>query len=221
MSTIKLDTSSDVITFLRLLSEESVKDAKKSISADPKQEYFSKKLRQDNQSFSSLSEQDENEDEEVEVEEEAEVEEAPTLEVSLDSISDTINQLRSGRSVDDSSVREQLRAYFDRLDETERQALLTFLRAFSGILTGSLPGSDAPDPSDPPANITMSGGDDSNEESEETEEFEETEEGDGTEEAEDSEETEEEEEDTSPPIKAGETQSIAEIRKRVRALMIK
>jgi len=213
MSTIKLDTSSDVITFLRLLSEESVKDAKKSISADPKQEYFSKKLRQDSQSFSSLSEQEEVEEE---AEEEVEVEEeTPTLEVSLDSISDTINQLRSGRSVDDSSVREQLRAYFDRLDETERQALLTFLRAFSGILTGSLPGSDAPDPSDPPANITMSGGSEGDEEAEEAEEEE------GPEETEDVEETEEEEEDTSPPIKAGETQSIAEIRKRVRALMIK
>ena len=221
MSTIKLDTSSDVITFLRLLSEESVKDAKKSISTDPKQEYFSKKLQQDSKSFSSLSEQDEEEVEE-EVEEESEVEEAPTLEVSLDSISDTINQLRSGRSVDDSSVREQLRAYFDRLDETERQALLTFLRAFSGILTGSLPGSDAPDPSDPPANITMSGGSEGGEEIEAGEEVEETEESESAEDVEDVEEAEEEEEeDTSPPIKAGETQSIAEIRKRVRALMIK
>jgi len=225
MSTIKLDTSDDIVTFLRLLAEESVKDAKKTIESDPKQEYFTSNMNKDNKFFHSLSEQPEAEEETEgepteETEEEVEVEEPegpPTLEVSLDSISDTIKQLRSGRSVDDSKVRDQLRTYFDRLDETERQALLIFLRAFSGILTGSLQGDDAPDPGDPPSSITMGSGSD---EVEEVEEEVEEESGEETEE-EGFEEEEEEEEDTTPPIKAGEPAELAEIRKRVRALMIK
>jgi hypothetical protein len=223
MSTIKLDTSNDIVTFLRILAEESVKDARESLASDPKQEYFVKNMNRDDKFFNTLSEQPEEEDVEVE-EEETDVEEPPaTLEVSLDSISDTIKQLRSGRSVDDSKVRDQLRTYFDRLDETERQALLTFLRAFSGILTGSLQGDSAPDPSDPPSSITMSAGDD--EEVEEPAEDEEEIEGEVEETPEGEEEEEEEEEeggeDTTPPIKAGEPAELAEIRKRVRTLMRK
>ena len=222
MSTIKLDTSNDIITFLRILAEESVKDARESLASDPKQEYFVKNMNRDDKFFNTLSEQPGDEDVEVEEEvEEEDVDEAPpTLEVSLDSISDTIKQLRSGRSVDDSKVRDQLRTYFDRLDETERQALLTFLRAFSGILTGSLQGDDAPDPSDPPSSITMSSG--SGEEGAE-EPAEEEVEGEVEEETPEGEEEEEEEEgeDTTPPIKAGEPAELAEIRKRVRVLMRK
>ena len=156
---------------------------------------------------------------EEEVEEEAEVEEEvvddrESIEVSLDSISDAVKELRSGHSVDDSRMKEQLRNYFDRLDALEKEALLTFMRAFAGILTGGFTGSDAPDPSDPPSSITMSG-----EEEEEEVEFEEEIPEEGAEVAVKAEEAEEEEEDTSPPIKVG-TQDLAEIRKRVRKLMI-
>jgi hypothetical protein len=222
MSTIKLDTSSDVVTFLKLLAEESVKDARKSLESDRAQEFFINNMEKDKRTFNTLSEQPV-EDAEVAAEEDVEVEEdesAPTLEVSLDSISDTIKQLRSGRSVDDSKVRDQLRTYFDRLDETERQALLTFLRAFSGILTGSLEGDDAPDPSDPPSNITMSSGAAEAEEEIEAETEEEVEEEMPPGEEEEEEE-EEEGEDTTPPIKAGEPAELAEIRRRVRSLMRK
>ena len=106
-----------------------------------------------------------------------------------------------------------MRAYFDRLDETERQVLLVFLRAFSGILTGGTSGGDAPDPSEPPFNITMS--------HEEKKEKEKQVKATDIEDVEDVEEEDvEEEEDTSPPIRVGKKQSVAEIRKRVRELMI-
>jgi hypothetical protein len=223
VSSIKLNTSEDVMTFLKILAEESVKDARVSLESDPQQDFFVKSMEGDKKLYGSIHEQEEEvEEEEVEEEEvgEEEVEEpeGESLEVSLDSISDTIKQLRSGRSVDDSRIKEQLRSYFDRLDETERQALLTFLRAFSGILTGSLQGSDAPDPSDPPTSIKMTHGEEEEEEEEEEEvgEFEEEEPELGEEEVE-----EEEEEDISPPIKVGEPQELAEIRSRIRNLMNK
>ena len=42
MSQLKLNTTEDIVTFLRLLAEESVNDAKKSLAADPKQRQFHK-----------------------------------------------------------------------------------------------------------------------------------------------------------------------------------
>ena len=115
-------------------------------------------------------------------------------------------------------MQQELRTYFDRLSEPERSALLTFMRAFAGILTGEMTGSDAPDPSDAPTYIGMSSGEEEGEQKEE-EEVETKESPEGESEVETEEESEEEEEDTTPPIKAGAPAELAEIRKRVRALM--
>jgi len=223
MSTVRLDTAGDIATFLKILAEESVQQAKESLQNDPYQETLSKKMQSDMKVYGDITEQpEEEEDVDIDVEEE-EVESAAAdaqpsspeedLEVSLDSISDSINQLRSGRSVEDSQIKTQMRAYFDRLDETERQVLLVFLRAFSGILTGGASGGDAQDPSEPPFNITMS-----HEEKKEKEQQAREPEVEDVEDVE--EEDVEEEEDTSPPIRVGKKQSVAEIRKRVRELMV-
>ena len=128
MSNIRLESSEDVKLFLKLLAEESIKDAKLSIKSDPEQASTEAGIKSDEKFFTNIHEQDE-EDSDVEVEEETE-EEVPdedasqSLEVSLDSISDAVKNLRSGRSVDDSSMKSQLRDYFDRLDALEREALL-------------------------------------------------------------------------------------------------
>ena len=114
-------------------------------------------------------------------------------------------------------MKSQLRDYFDRLSGPEREALLTFMKAFAGILTGTTDGSSAPDPGDPPTSITMSSGEEELD-SDETE----LDEPESTPEEDmefSDEEDEEDEEDTSPPIKAGTPADISEIRKRVRALM--
>jgi len=224
MSTINLETSEDIKIFLRLLAEESIKDAKASIHDDSKQKNIVDRMKSDSKIFNNIYEQDE-EGEDVEVEEEAEdddVEEpAPdnspsSLEVSLDSISTAVKDLRSGRSVDDSSMKSQLRDYFDRLEPLEREALLTFMKAFAGILTGQTDGSSAPDPSDPPSSITMSSDDEevSADIDVESEEGEDPLADDSPEE-----EPEEGEEDTKPPIKAGSPADLSEIRNRVRNLM--
>jgi len=224
MSTINLETSEDIKIFLRLLAEESIKDAKASIHDDSKQKNIVDRMKSDSKIFNNIYEQDE-EGEDVEVEEEAEdddVEEpAPdnspsSLEVSLDSISTAVKDLRSGRSVDDSSMKSQLRDYFDRLEPLEREALLTFMKAFAGILTGQTDGSSAPDPSDPPSSITMSSDDEevSADIDVESEEGKDPLADDSPEE-----EPEEGEEDTKPPIKAGSPADLSEIRNRVRNLM--
>jgi len=218
MSNINLETSEDIKIFLKLLAEESIKDAKSSIHTDSKQRSVIDRMKSDSKLFNSIHEQD---SEEVEVESSKEVEKpeedsddsGADLEVSLDSISDAVKDLRSGRSVDDSSMKSQLRTYFDRLDALERAALLTFMKAFAGILTGQTDGSSAPDPSDPPDSITMSSDDEEvSVDAEEEEVSVDTEE-------EDEEESEEGEEDTAPPIRAGSPADLSEIRKRVRNLM--
>jgi len=223
---ISLETTDQVVNFLKILAEESVKEAQKSLESDPKQNSLEGTFKKDEQIYGSLDEQpDEDEGEEFEEEEveEEEVEEEEgsmsepeKLEVSLDSISSAVKDLRSGRSVDDSSMKEQLRTYFDKLDSTEREALLAFMKAFGGILTGQFQGSDAPDPSDEPWSISMShSGEETGEEVEEEEEV-------SPEDLEGAAEEEEEEEEPaeSPPIKAGaRDQELQEIRKRVHSLM--
>ena len=213
MSRVNLDTTDDVISFLRILAEESVNDARQSL--------VTSKMKKDEKTYGPLDEVDppaegDAPEEDVEVEDDVNVtidEPEHDLEVSMDSISAAVNQLRSGSSVDDSEMKTQLRTYFDRLDGTEREALLVFLTAFSGILTRATTGQDAPDPSDPPSSITMRHGEGGEPPAGEEVEVE-------------VEEEEEEEEVTGgepadqPPIRAGAAgQSLQEIRKRVRALM--
>jgi len=230
MRKINLETPDEVIDFLKILAEESVREAQKALDSDPQQTSFEGRFKQDEEIYGSLDEQPEDEEdteEESEDVEEEEVEEPMSepekLEVSLDSISRAVKDLRSGRSVDDSRMKEQLRTYFDKLDATEREALLAFMRAFGGILTGQFQGSDAPDPSDEPWSISMSrAGEEEGEESEEVEGEEEEElSPDDLEGGEEEEEEEEEGEPAeSPPIKAGaREQELQEIRKRVHSLM--
>ncbi|MAF25157.1 hypothetical protein CL634_06235 [bacterium] len=227
MSKINLDTPDDVISFLKILAEESVKTARETI-ADPKQMAYKEMLSSDEGVYGDLDEDDDEESEEQPSEEagvdslqvsDQPEEEEETLEVSLDSISRAVKDLRSGRSVDDSRMKEQLRNYFDRLDEMEREALLAFMKAFSGILTGMTQGADAPDPSDPPYNISMSHGDEGEKEEKSVEP---TASAGGAEEIDFSSEDEDEEDEPAdqPPIKAGQSdQNIAEIRRRVKTLM--
>jgi len=223
---ISLETTDQVVNFLKILAEESVKEAQKSLESDPKQNSLEGTFKKDEQIYGSLDEQpDEDEGEEFEEEEveeeEGSMSEPEKLEVSLDSISSAVKDLRSGRSVDDSSMKEQLRTYFDKLDSTEREALLAFMKAFGGILTGQFQGSDAPDPSDEPWSISMShSGEEAGEEVEEEEVEEEEEVSPEDLEGAAEEEEEEEEPAESPPIKAGaRDQELQEIRKRVHSLM--
>lgn len=221
MNSIRLDKSDDIIKFLKILAEESIDSAKSNMLKDPEQDRISSGMKADTKLYGSIDEQPEEEAQaqDTEQEDKPEAEQSPGLEVSLDSLTDAVKQLRSGRSVDDSRIKDQLRSYFDRLEPAEREALLAFMRAFGGILTGQLQGTDAPDPSDPPYGINMSKPGEEAAEEEEPAEEEAVDE--IPDEVEDDEEDEENEEDTSPPIKAGSSQELSEIRRRVQLLMNK
>ena len=231
MSRINLQTSDEIISFLRILAEESVSAAKETVYSDNLQSSLQSRMKADEDIYGSLDEQDDEQDDEsipgdmTQPDADAEPEpektspapeagESQGLEVSLDSISSAVNDLRSGRSVDDSRMKEELRAYFDRLEPAEKEALYAFLKAFAGILTGAYPGSEAPDPSDPPYSISMGHGKEQEDSSADEPAPEQPE---SPEEEED--EVEEEEPADSPPIRAGASQDLSEIRKRVKSLM--
>jgi len=235
VSNIRLNTPNDIELFLRILAEESVKEAQVSISnSDPMQDKIITQMKSD-KSVYNISEQPvagdqdivtaEDEPEEGEAtqpvqppheEEELESEVSPDVGYSLDSIRDSIKNLRSGLSVDDSAMKAEIGAYFDRLSGPERQALQVYFDSFSKILTRAVSGAEAQDPSDPPTSISMSGP------SEEPEPSPEAETAPPSEPSEVGEEWEEEPEDVGtgrPPIRVGEQQRMSEIRERVRSLM--
>ena len=80
------------------------------------------------------------------------------LEPSFDAMTRAILDLRSGKSVKDSAIEMELEAYYDRLQEAERYAMIIFLRALSGIVTGKMSGAQAAEPADAPHSITISRG---------------------------------------------------------------
>ena len=226
MSEIRLNTSKELMTFLKILAEESIVDAREQIESDPMQREIVSSMKSDEKVFGPLDEEDPPEEvsdeEEVESTASVEVEEDPvSLEVSLDSIISAVKDLRSGRSVDDSRIKQQLRLYFDRLDSFERESMLAFFRGFAGILTGEFDATGAPDPSDEPYSITMSKGDEQmSSQQQEPQAMPQQQADSSTEEFEEEEDDDVEDlEDTSPPIQTGGEQQLAEIRRRVRKLM--
>lgn len=78
------------------------------------------------------------------------------LEPSFDAMTRAILDLRSGKSVRDSAIETELEAYYDRLQDAERYAMIIFLRALSGIVTGKMTGAQAAEPADEPHGITIS-----------------------------------------------------------------
>lgn len=177
MSSIRLKTKKDIKSFFKILAEESIRGAKSQI-LDSGAEALKRQEELDKEAYSNIREEIGDEEAPagppppprptkdlssgVESEEEissAAVEETlPEVsieDVSLDSIAKKIKIMRSGLSVDDTSVQAPLRTYFDLLNEPERKALYAFLNAIAAMMTGAATGEDASDPSDPPYNVQM------------------------------------------------------------------
>ena len=203
MSKVAIDTSHDLEVFLKILAEESVASAKKSIDEDNEQKYFARQITADKNRFSAskMHEQEETEDQEPEVsadEGETESKEPKKDDVTFFKIRDELNTIRSGRSLKDKELRSELEQYVDRLDPDEKRVLHTFLKAIGNIMTDAVSGTDARDPSDPPTNLKVSQQKSQNAKSEK--------------------QSAPEDEDTTPPIKVG-TQQTENIRKKIQKLM--
>jgi hypothetical protein len=67
-------------------------------------------------------------------------------EVDLKNILYSINQIRSGRSLKDREVRDNLDDYFNKLSPVERLALSEFLEGLSDVIVDGVPASEAESP---------------------------------------------------------------------------
>lgn len=224
---LRVKNEKDLLNILRVISSEAVGLSKKKFmneNADPTLDRYQNQLRQDEKMYGSLDEQEKEEPEE-EAEEKPAEEPAKTAKsdsssvgASFDSVVSAINNLRSGKSLRDSSIKSQAQVYYDRLSDDERTTLLVFLKALSDIIAGQVSGQEAKDPSDPPTSLNITSNKEKDEPEEETEEppAEESEEPPAESEA-----PAEEVEDTSPPIKVNESQDLALLRKKVRRMMLR
>ena len=227
---IKINSEKELLGLLKIISSEAVGISKRlNENADPTTSNYLKQYKKDEDTFGTLSEQDDEEDEtvedeEVEEEEAGEAEESPSEDdfvdsgVSFDSITRAINSLRAGKSLKDSGVKKQAADYYDKLSESERKALFVFLEALSEIITGQIKGKEAQDPSEPPVSISFS--DQEEEEEVEPPSTEEPEEEVSEEEPEEK-VPEEEQEDTTPPIRVNESQDLTDLRRKVRRMMLR
>ena len=217
MLTVK--NEKELLEILKSVCESATTKAKSSISEmkDPAAEMYINQYKQDEKMLGKLSEQEAEDEAEEPIDDEPDVEEAEPespedFGVSFDSVIAAINALRSGRSLRDSSVKQQALDYYDRLDDSERKVLLLFLNSFADILTGEIQGSAAADPSEPPYSVKISSGDEDQEaeiERDVSKQSSEPEE----------EPPDEEEEDTSPPIRVNESQDLAMLREKIRLLI--
>tara|TARA_R110000824_G_scaffold122501_5_gene279741 strand:- start:1001 stop:1690 length:690 start_codon:yes stop_codon:yes gene_type:complete len=227
---IKINSEKELLGLLKIISSEAVGISKRlNENADPTTSNYLKQYEKDEDTFGTLSEQEDEEDEaaddeEVEAEEAEDAEESPSEDdfvdsgVSFDSITRAINSLRAGKSLKDSGVKKQAADYYDKLSESERKALFVFLEALSEIITGQIKGKEAQDPSEPPVSISFS--DQEEEEEVEPPSTEEPEEEVSEEEPEEK-VPEEEQEDTTPPIRVNESQDLTDLRRKVRRMMLR
>lgn len=75
--------------------------------------------------------------------------------VTLEMVKDALNSVRSGQSLKNRSVADEMKHYFDKLAGEERLALWVFLKGLSQVMGGSAPGEDAIDPSDAGSELSI------------------------------------------------------------------
>lgn len=230
MSIIRIGNASQLESFLKILSEERAQKD----DLPEKQSDMESAIDRDLKKFSKISEQEEDDDEseeesddesEEESEEESEdegiededVDVAPPEEEGEDEylspdvtyykIRDEINDIRAAPSLKGKEVKQDMEQWLSRLSDSEKEMLYTYLDTVDQIMRSKVTGSDAQDPSDPPTSLRLSGDEDGEDADEEGDDEESSEEVSG------------DTEDTSPPIKAGGSQDLSEIRQKVKALM--
>lgn len=135
--------------------------------------------------------------------------------VTFTMIKDRVNTIRSGRSLRDKEIREELKSYFKGLSDEEQIALHAFLDGIAQVLTAGIEGSEAEEPSEPPHNVSMTSNDGGSRDSSFKKKGKKSKKASrkaplgkksGL-------------EDTSPPIDVGRKQRTESVRKRLRELM--
>ena len=75
--------------------------------------------------------------------------------VEVDDVIEKLNSIRSGKSFKDEKILASLTKYFNDLEDSEKFALVVFLKGISQIVTGEIEGQQAIDPGDNPFGIEM------------------------------------------------------------------
>jgi 2-oxoglutarate dehydrogenase E2 component (dihydrolipoamide succinyltransferase) len=172
---VKINNKDQLRTFLKILAEESLTQAKSDVDDERKhQKSVARAVSRDVGAFMREQEVAPGAEPKPEPEmdlgadvPEAEPPPAPAaekpaapppataIEPSFDALTRAILDLRSGKSVKDSAIETELEAYYDRLTDAERYGLVIFLRSLSDIVTGKVTGATAQDPSDAPHSVTI------------------------------------------------------------------
>lgn len=180
----KIDSEKELISFLKLLSEEAVKKTKESLSessGDLLAQSFNSRLKKEKDELyeeeeekvdDSEASEEPGQDQDPSLQEPAESEttkedsaeeeenvasdtQGEELKPSLDALERFINALRAAKSLKDSTVSDQLEIFFDRLGDEEKELLVLFMREVSRILSGKVQGDSAINPNDDPYNLDV------------------------------------------------------------------
>ena len=211
--------------FLKMLAEESVNKVYEDtlIGEEPEEE-----IQDEPQAAAAASDdvedsdEDQNEketelDDETAVKKEDETEAIPAGEdITFYMLRDKLNIIRSGKSLKDAEVKSDLQAYFDRLDDVEKEALYTFLDSIGKVMIDVISGTQALDPSDEEVDIEMTHGSghehNVNDETMSNNDR-------IAQDAKSQSQEGQSEEDTGAPIKVGQPQITEHVRKRIKELM--
>ena len=75
--------------------------------------------------------------------------------ITLSMVIEKLNSIRSGHSLKDTDILQQMQQYFHDLNDTERLALYAFLKGIAQVVTGEISGQAATGPSDAPPAVEM------------------------------------------------------------------
>lgn len=230
MSIFRIGDRNQLENFLRILSEESGQS--QSAVLRGRQESMSRSIQDDLTRYEKIEEQEDEPEDEAEDEDDSPTdvqtdddisdeeddeegfedsagdessgeegeEEYVSPDITFYKVRDKINDIRAAPSLKGKEVKQDMEQWLDRLDENEKQLLYSFLETVDKIMKSQVSGSDAHDPSDEPTSIDVSGPSIEEPEGEKAAAPTDT-------------------EDTSPPIRAGGSQELSEIRNRFTSLV--
>ena len=171
MKNLKIGSTSSLKTFLDILVEESIHrakiDTKVGDHEKSRQTSMEKQLQKWPLGSNSINEEDEEEANEAE-EDEVEVDiqqgssekqpdpEIEELKVDLSQVVLNLNTIRSGKSLRNKEIHQELSEYFDNLAQAEKIALIKFLEGLSQIIAGGIEGIRAVEPDDEPDPVKIS-----------------------------------------------------------------
>lgn len=168
---MKIDTSADLSTLIQRVIDEGIKSAltQKALTEKEKQVAMATSPKDDENSgdnvgdlFGGAGDDEEDDDNEGAAPSKTMDDESEKLQkgdIEPKDIVDKLNAIRSGKSFKDSAVKGAMEEYISSLSKAERVALLAFTRGIAQIVTGEVPGNQAEDPHEKPADVKMQKGD--------------------------------------------------------------